>query len=73
MVFCGLFHDPGSSLAGVLALTLMFGELNSQALLRVPSACGDRSLELTRTMGADGDRGNGAEPFHNPETTFRHG
>jgi hypothetical protein len=24
-------------------------------------------------MGADGDRGNGAEPFHNPETTFRHG
>lgn len=58
-----------------IALTFVFGKLDSETLLcvRNPLHGGQRNLELSIAQSADANSGNLTEPFDDSKIAFQHG
>jgi hypothetical protein len=75
VVLRGLSHNRCRTLAGILALAFVFGELDPETLLRVgnPLHGTQGHFELAIAKSTDSDSGNGAHPFDHPKIVFWHG
>jgi hypothetical protein len=75
VVLRGLSHNRCRTLAGILALAFVFGELDPETLLRVgnPLHGTQGHFELAIAKSTDSDSGHCAHPFDDPETALWHG
>jgi hypothetical protein len=70
----GFFSSKRGICRSHLALALVLGELQPEALLGVrnPVHGGQRSFEFSIAKGANSNGGNLTDPFHHPKIAFWH-